>query len=70
MNYDKILDAVVNKFHVILAFICQSAIIGYHFHTGKDLGSNVQNTVFSFYTFLGAHAFTYQKFPDKDGDKQ
>lgn len=64
----KLLDTVINKFHVILATITQAAIIVYHFRTGHDIGNGVQGTVYAFYGFLAGHAFTYQKFPDANND--
>jgi hypothetical protein len=66
VNLDHILDLAINKFHIVLGTACQAAILFFHFHTGHDIGVGVQNTVYAFYTFLGAHAFTYQKYPDTD----
>lgn len=66
MNYDKILDALVNKFHIVLGSLAQAAIIIFHFKTGHDLGTGVTNTVYAYYAFLAGHALTYQKYPDKD----
>jgi hypothetical protein len=65
MNWDKIYDTLINKFHIVLAAITQGAIIAFHFHTGKDIGAGVQNTVYAFYAFLAGHALTYQKYPDQ-----
>lgn len=71
MNWDKVWDVIINKFHVALAAICQGVIFVVHFKTGKDIGANVQGTVYAFYGFLAGHALTYQKYPDKDdGDAQ
>ena len=64
MDINKILDALINKFHIILASVAQGAIIVYHFKTGHDVGPGVVNTVYAFYAFLAGHAFTYQKYPD------
>ncbi len=61
---NKILDALTNRFHLILATMCQGAIVVYHFKTGHDLGPGVVNTVYAFYALLAGHAFTYQKYPD------
>ena len=74
MTLDKIFDLLINKFHIILGTGCEAAILFYHFHTGHDIGSGVQGTVYAFYAFLAGHAFTYQKYPDHDdngtqGDK-
>ena len=66
MNYDKILDALVNKFHIVLGSLAQGAIIIFHFKTGHDIGTGVTNTVYAYYAFLAGHALTYQKYPDKD----
>jgi hypothetical protein len=63
---DKFLDLVVNKFHLILAAAAQGSVIFYRFKTGSDLGPGLTNSLYAFYAFLGGHAFTYQKFPDKD----
>ncbi len=66
MNLDRVLDLAINKFHIVLGTVCQAAILVYHFHTGHDIGSGVQGTVYAFYAFLAGHAFTYQKYPDTD----
>lgn len=65
---DRVFDIIVNKGHVLLAAICQGAIIGFHFKTGRDVGVNVMNTVYAFYGFLAGHFGVSQKWPDKDGD--
>ena len=65
---DHLWDILVNKGHVLLAAICQGAIVVYHFRTGHDIGAGVQNTVYAFYGFLGGHFGISQKWPDKDGD--
>lgn len=70
VSINKILDALVNKFHIILGSIVQGAIIAYHFKTHIDLGPMVTNTIYAFYAFLGGHALTYQLHPDKDKDSQ
>ena len=67
MNWQKILDTIINKFHIILASVAQGAIFMYHFKTGHDIGSGVQNTVYAYYGFLAGHAYTYQVHPDHDG---
>lgn len=66
-NWDKLLDATINKFHIIIGAFCQGSIICYHFRTGRDLGPVVSTTVFAFYGFLLGHAGVYQRWPDKDG---
>jgi hypothetical protein len=60
----KALDVFINKFHVILATLCQGALLAYHFKTGHDIGAGIQNTVYGYYAFLAGHALTYQRFPD------
>ena len=65
MNWDKIYDTIINKFHIVLGSAAQAAIFVYHFKTGHDIGSGVQNTVYGFYAFLAGHALTYQKYPDQ-----
>lgn len=60
----KILDVLINKFHIILATLCQGALLGYHFKTGHDIGAGIQNTVYGYYAFLAGHALTYQRYPD------
>lgn len=67
MKLDKILDIVINKFHIILGAVAQAAIFVYHFKTGHDIGAGVQNTVYAYYAFLLGHAGVYQKWPDADG---
>ncbi len=64
MNLKSILDAITNKFHIILGTVYQGAILAYHFKTGHDIGPGVVNTVYAFYALLVGHAFTYQKYPD------
>jgi hypothetical protein len=64
MSLKGILDAIVNKFHIIIGTVCQGVILGYHFKTGHDIGPGVVNTVYAFYALLVGHAFTYQKYPD------
>lgn len=70
MNFNKILDTLINKFHIILGSAAQAAVFIYHFKTGHDIGSGVQNTVYGYYAFLAGHALTYQRFPDKDDSPQ
>jgi hypothetical protein len=59
------LDRLQNYFHIPIACAFQAAILGWHWHTGKDLGPNVQGTVFSFYALLGGHFVGSQVWPDK-----
>lgn len=69
MKPGQILDALVNKFHIILGTAAQGALIFYHFKTGHDLGPGLVNTVYAYYAFLAGHALTYQKWPDKDNSQ-
>lgn len=64
----KILDVLVNKFHIILGAICQGSVLVYHFKTGHDIGTGIQNSLYAYYAFLLGHAGVYQKYPDKDTD--
>lgn len=66
MKLDQFFDTLINKFHIILASAAQAAVFVYHFKTGHDIGVGIQNSLYAYYAFLGGHAFTYQKFPDKD----
>lgn len=65
MTFGNLLDLIINKFHIILGTAAQAAVLAYHFKTGHDIGSGVQNTMYAYYGFLGAHALTYQKYPDQ-----
>lgn len=64
--FHSILDAIVNKFHIILGSAAQGALIYYRFKTGNDIGPGLTNTIYAYYAFLAGHALTYQKYPDKD----
>jgi hypothetical protein len=64
--WDKVWDIVINKAHVAIACACQGAIFVFHWKTGKDIGANVQGTVFSFYAFLAGHFGASQVWPDKN----
>jgi hypothetical protein len=63
-NADKVLDTLINKFHIALATGAQAAVFIFHFKTGHDIGPGVQNTLYAYYAFLAGHALTYQKYPD------
>lgn len=69
MTSDRFFDVLINKFHIILASVAQASVLVYHFKTGNDIGTGVQNSLYAYYTFLAGHAFTYQKFPDKKEDE-
>ena len=62
---DKLWDFFINKGHVILAATCQGSILFMHWHYGKDISSNVQQTVNWFYAFLAGHFGASQVWPDK-----
>lgn len=64
-SFDRVLDVLINKFHIVLGSAAQAAILVYHFKTGHDIGSGIQNTVYGYYAFLAGHALTYQKYPDQ-----
>jgi hypothetical protein len=66
MNWDKVLDVIVNKVHIVLGAICQGTIFVYMKWSGHDIPPGVQNTVYAYYAFLAGHNLTNQKYPDKD----
>jgi hypothetical protein len=45
--------------------MCHFSILLYHFKTHLDIPSGIQNAEYGFLAFLGAHALTYQKYPDQ-----
>jgi hypothetical protein len=59
-----LLDKLTNDSHVPIAIFVFLVTSAYHFHTGKDLGTNYTNTIYALYGFLGGHAAIYQKWPD------
>jgi hypothetical protein len=59
-----LLDKLTNDSHVPIAIFVFLVTSVYHFHTGKDLGTNYTNTIYALYGFLGGHAAIYQKWPD------
>jgi len=58
------LDKLTNDSHVPIALLVFAVTSAYHFHTGKDLGTNYTNSLYALYGFLGGHALVYQKWPD------
>lgn len=66
MTFNKFLDLLINKFHIILGTGAQAAVLVYHFKTGHDIGPGIQNSLYGYYAFLAGHALTYQKYPDAD----
>src|SRR5579863_5860376 len=58
------LDKLTNDSHVPIAILVFAITSAYHFHTGKDLGTNYTNSLYALYGFLGGHALVYQKYPD------
>lgn len=67
MDYQKILDVVINKFHILIGCVGQATLIIWHFKTGKVIDPGLANTMYAFYGFLLGHAFTYQRYPDAPG---
>lgn len=61
-----ILAKFTNDLHVPIALLVVTATSGYHFYTGKDLGSGYVSSLYAFYGFLGGHFGLSQKWPDKD----
>jgi hypothetical protein len=66
MNWDRVLDIVINKVHMVVACIYGGGLAVYSLKTGHDLGPGLVNATYAFYGFLAGHALTYQKWPDKD----
>lgn len=62
------LDKLTNDSHVPIALLVFAVTSAYHFHTGKDLGTNYTNSLYALYGFLGGHALVYQKWPDANHD--
>ena len=60
-----LLDKLQNYFHIPIAMLFEGAILVWHWRSGRDLGPNVQGTVFSFYALLGGHFVGSQIWPDK-----
>ncbi len=58
------LDKLTNDSHIPVALLIFAVTSAYHFHTGKDLGTNYTNSLYALYGFLGGHALVYQKWPD------
>ncbi len=65
MNLDKLWDILINKAHVAIGVIFQGAILVWHHKTGRDIGTNVAQTVNWFYLFLAGHFGASQLWPDK-----
>lgn len=66
--WDKVYDVLINKAHVALAAVMQTSILFMHWHYGKDISTNVQQTVNWFYMFLAGHFGASQVWPDKKDD--
>jgi hypothetical protein len=62
---DKVWDVLINKGHVLLAAICQGAVI-YLDRTGHQIGLTTQQTINWFYLFLAGHFGASQIWPDKN----
>lgn len=63
-KFQGFLDKLTNDAHVPIAIFVFLVTSAYHFHTGKDLGTNYTNSIYALYGFLGGHAMIYQKWPD------
>lgn len=63
-RFKNFLDKLTNDSHVPIALLVFAVTSAYHFHTGKDLGTNYTNSLYALYGFLGGHALVYQKWPD------
>lgn len=63
---DRLLDMLTNKLHIFIGSLVHSAILLFHFKTHLDIPSGIQNSEYAFLAFLAGHAFTYQRYPDKD----
>lgn len=61
---DRALDIVVNKLHIFIGSLAHASLLIYHFKTHLDIPTGIQNAEYGFLAFLGAHALTYQKYPD------
>jgi hypothetical protein len=68
-NASAVFDALINKLHIALGCAAQGLILVYHFKTGHDIGPGVTSTMYAYYGFLLGHAGVYQRWPDKDEDK-
>jgi len=66
MSVTSILAKFTNDMHVPIALLVFAVTSGYHFYTGKDLGSGYVSSLYAFYGFLAGHAAAFQKWPDKD----
>lgn len=62
---DKLWDILINKAHVAIVCLCQATIFVMHWKFGKDISSNVQSTVSTFYLFMAGHFGASQAWPDK-----
>jgi len=65
--WNKILDALINKFHTIIGSAWAAALLTYRWKTGNDIGAGLMNVTYAFYAFLLGHAYTYQRYPDQQG---
>ena len=66
MTMKAILSKFTNDLHVPIALLVFGVTSGFHFYTGKDLGSGYVSSLYAFYGFLGAQFGLSQKWPDKD----
>lgn len=70
IDFNKLWDFLQNKSHVIIVCICEGTILFVHWRYGKDISSNVRDTVNWFYLFLAGHFTASQVWPDKPIDQQ
>jgi hypothetical protein len=70
MDIKSILAKFTNDMHVPIALTVFAVTSGYHFYTGKDLGSGYVSSLYAFYGFLAGHFGLSQKWPDKTGEGQ
>jgi len=67
---NKILDALINKFHTIIGSVWMAALLIYRWKTGNDVGPGMANCTYAFFGFLLGHAYTYQVHPDRPDQNQ
>src|ERR1700704_547032 len=51
MKLDRILDIVINKFHILLGTAAQAAVFFWQYK-GHDIGPGVQNSLYAYFAFL------------------
>jgi hypothetical protein len=53
-------------YHIPVALLVFGVTSAYHFHTGKDLGTNYINSLYAFYGFLAGHGISQRFGHDPD----